>query len=858
MIKNFLFSIFYIFCLNGVLAQDQIYKRIQIEYTLQNLQLISKSGLEADFIKDDRFVILEIPDYELEKLSAAGIRYEILIDDVANFYAERNRGKNPKEITEQFRAMKNYEVPEGFSLGSMGGFCTYDELMAHLDNMAASYPDLITIKQTIGSQLTIEGRPIYWIKISDNPGVNEEEPEILYTGLTHAREPGSMQVLLFYMYYLLENYATNPEIKSLVDNTEMYFVPCVNPDGYIRNQTTNPNGGGQWRKNLRNNGDGSFGVDLNRNFGFMWGYDDIGSSPTPSNLIYRGAAPFSEVETQLIRDFCNEHNFKIALNYHTYGNYLLHSWGYTASSLTTDHTYFTAIGQELADENNYRVGTPGTMLYRVNGESSDWMYGEQTSKPRIFSFTPEVGTEVDGFWPPMERIIPQCFEVLHQNITAAKLAGSYFLLHDLTTFNISNSQGFLSFKTERRGLANTPLTISIQGIGDHFTNIGGAKNYNNIQQLQKITDSISFTLKPGIMAGEQIKYIIKAVSGSFLRTDTIIKTFGNSELQLYDDCSTMNNWESAKWHFSNTAYVSPQYSMTDSPGSSYLNNENSLITLKTEINLKWAVSAWLSFNAMWTLDGASDYVICEISADSGQNWNILSGKYTSIPKVNTLPAVPMFMGKQTDWVKETMDLTDFCGNQIIIRFTIITDAGTRKDGFYFDNLKIEKIDGNIQHQDFNYSSGWNSLSSYLIPENTSFNMIFANNQNEVFLIQDAEGNFYQPGNPTNTLSQWESQTGYMIKLTENTIFSINGAPVSFAHLDLTAGWNQIPVLSHSPVLISEIIVSPSNSIEIIKEIAGLRLWWPERNIISLDSLIPGKSYLIKLKNDATIEFPINQ
>lgn len=858
MVKNFVFSIVFIFCLNGVFAQDQLFKRIQIDYNLQNLQSISKLGIEADFIKDERFVILEIPDYELENLSAAGIHYEILIDDVANFYVERNRGKNPQEVTAQFKAIKQYEVPEGFSLGSMGGFCTYNELLEHLDNMAASYPDLITVRQSIGSQLTVEGRPIYWIKISDNPGVNEEEPEILYTGLTHAREPGSMQVLLFYMYYLLENYATNPEVKSLVDNTEMYFVPCANPDGYIRNQTTNPNGGGQWRKNQRNNGDGSFGVDLNRNFGFMWGFDDIGSSPTPSNLTYRGTAPFSEPETQIIRDFCNEHEFKIVLNYHTYGNYLLHSWGYTASSFTTDHTYFTALGQELSYENNYRVGTPGTMLYRVNGESSDWMYGEQTSKPKIFSFTPELGTDFDGFWPPMERIIPQCFEVLHQNITAAKLSGSYFTLHDLIAFNIGSSQGFLSFKTERLGLANMPLTVNIQGIGDHFTNIGEAKNYNNIQQLQKITDSIPFTLRPGIMPGEQIKYVITATSGSFLKSDTIVKTFGSSELLLYDDCSTMNNWESAKWNFSNTGYSSPLYSITDSPGSSYFNNENSSITLKAEINLKWAVSAWLTFNTLWTLDGAADYVMCEISADSGQNWNILSGNYTTIPKVNTLPEMPMFIGKQTEWVKESMDLTGFCGNQIIIRFTIITDAATRKDGFYFDDLKIEKIDGNIQSQEFIYGSGWNSLSSYLIPENTSFNAIFANNQNEVVLIQDADGKFFQPGNPANTLSQWDSQTGYMIKIAENTTFSINGTPVTFAQLNLTAGWNQIPVLSHLPVLISEIIISPSGSIEVIKEIAGLRLWWPERNISSLDTMIPGKSYLIKLKNDATIEFPINQ
>ncbi len=94
---------------------------------------------------------------------------------------------------------------------------------------------------------------------------------MLYTALTHAREPASVQQLLYFMYYILENYGVDDEITDIVDNTELYFVPCVNPDGYVYNQMESPQGGGMWRKNRRNNGDGSFGVDLNRNFGYKWG-----------------------------------------------------------------------------------------------------------------------------------------------------------------------------------------------------------------------------------------------------------------------------------------------------------------------------------------------------------------------------------------------------------------------------------------------------------------------------------------------------------------------------------------------------------------------------------------------------------
>ena len=83
-------------------------------------------------------------------------------------------------------------------------------------------------------------------KISDNPNQDENEPEILYDAVHHAREPNSLSQLIFYMYYLLENYGLNDEVTYLVNETEMYFVPCINPDGYIYNQINDPNGGGMW------------------------------------------------------------------------------------------------------------------------------------------------------------------------------------------------------------------------------------------------------------------------------------------------------------------------------------------------------------------------------------------------------------------------------------------------------------------------------------------------------------------------------------------------------------------------------------------------------------------------------------
>ena len=191
-------------------------------------------------------------------------------------------------------------VDDGKKLKVKSKTYTFDEVLIELDSMRLLYPSLISAKQSIGT--SIEGKDIWIVRISDNPDVDEQEPEVLYTALHHAREPQSMMTLMYFMYYLLENYGTDPEATFLVENRELYFVPVLNVDGYLYNQQTNPNGGGFWRKNRHNNGDGSFGVDLNRNYGYQWGYDNTGSSPNPSNNTYRGTAPFSEPETQAIRD----------------------------------------------------------------------------------------------------------------------------------------------------------------------------------------------------------------------------------------------------------------------------------------------------------------------------------------------------------------------------------------------------------------------------------------------------------------------------------------------------------------------------------------------------------------------------
>ena len=222
---------------------------------------------------------------------------------------------------------------------------TLAEAYAELDTLKKLFPSLITTKQSLGT--SIENRPVYMVKISDNPIIDEEEPEVLYTALHHAREPESMMQMFYFMYYLLENYNSDPSVQFLVNNRAMYFIPVVNPDGYEYNRSTNPNGGGMWRKNRRNNGR-AFGVDLNRNYGpnNYWNAPNGGSSTSPSSDTYRGTAPFSEPETQIIKNFLASRKIKNALNYHTYSNLLIYPYG-ALSFETPDSLAFREFANDM-------------------------------------------------------------------------------------------------------------------------------------------------------------------------------------------------------------------------------------------------------------------------------------------------------------------------------------------------------------------------------------------------------------------------------------------------------------------------------------------------------------------------------
>ena len=292
----------------------------------------------------DSWVTILATERERALIRLVGFRYEVVVDDV------------------------EAHIQGFWTRGEMADYHTFDEVVAGMEQMAQSP---VATLVDIGD--SIEGRDILALKISDNPEIDEGEPRSIWFGCQHAREWIAVEVPFLYASYLITEYGTNPTVTNLVDAGEIWIVPVVNPDGYVYTWDHSR----YWRKNRRDNGDGSHGVDPNRNWDYEW--VGSGSSTNPRSETYRGTEPFSEPETQALRDLILEGGFNMMMDWHSYGELILYPWGFTRDH-PPGHARFEAIGETIADRiyavhgRSYRP-QPIIDLYVVNGSSVDWMFG---------------------------------------------------------------------------------------------------------------------------------------------------------------------------------------------------------------------------------------------------------------------------------------------------------------------------------------------------------------------------------------------------------------------------------------------------------------------------------------------------
>ncbi|GAA3150962.1 M14 family zinc carboxypeptidase [Nonomuraea roseoviolacea] len=313
-------------------------------------------------------------------------------------------------VTEQPRPASRSDARAFDFPPSDSGYHTYAEMTADVNALVAAHP---AIASTFTYGTSYEGRQLIGVKISDNVGTDEAEPEVLFTAHQHAREHLTVEMALYIMHLLADNYGSDSRITNLVNTREIWIMPDLNPDGGEYDIATGSYR--SWRKNRQpNSGSSAVGTDINRNWGYNWGCCG-GSSGSTSSETYRGSAAESAPEVKATADWVRSRvvggvqQIKAHIDWHTYSELVLWPYGFTyddtAPGLTQDDRDAHAVlGQNMAATNGY---TPeqSSDLYITDGTIDDWMWGVY----KIFSWTFEMyptGSN-PGFYPPDEQIVPQ-------------------------------------------------------------------------------------------------------------------------------------------------------------------------------------------------------------------------------------------------------------------------------------------------------------------------------------------------------------------------------------------------------------------------------------------------------------------
>ncbi|KAJ3219240.1 hypothetical protein HK099_004758 [Clydaea vesicula] len=347
------------------------------------IDIFVKSRSEEENVK----LALNILDYYLTPGESSSACYT-LIENVEELLVQSKMEMQIFESLADTNFFKNYQ--------------NYDNIVHKLESWSKEYPYKAHLIKSIGK--SYEGRDIPVLQLTNkNFTQNIKKKSIFFISGQHAREwIGPATVL-----YLIQKFLTEKDNKNnFLNYYDIFFIPTMNPDGYIYTATK----ARLWRKNRRKNeNSNSFGVDLNRNWDDHWG--KVGSSTNPSSDTYQGTKPFSESETLAVSNFIlSVENRYAAIDFHL----ILRNWGWSSKD-SKNEKILNILGEGMKNSIKRKSGQGYTSqksadLYPAGGSSDDW-FG---SKAGMIGFTMELrdkGWFGYGFLLPKEQIIPTGEEV---------------------------------------------------------------------------------------------------------------------------------------------------------------------------------------------------------------------------------------------------------------------------------------------------------------------------------------------------------------------------------------------------------------------------------------------------------------
>ena len=643
-------------------------------------------------------IILVSNDDQIERLEALGFEVEIQIPDMEEHYASQRAGGD-----------RNF-----------GDFYTYSEMAAYLDQFSAAYPEILSEKFSIGT--TWEGNTIWAVKLSDNVGVDEpDEPDVLMDALHHAREPMGVNILIETIRHLCENYGTDPEVTFLVDNRETYFVPVVNPDGYLYNESTYPNGGGMWRKNRRDNeGSSCYGVDPNRNYPYMW--DHGGISYDPCNDVYLGPEPGSELEVQTMMNFIIDHEFITHDTYHAVAGVILIPWSWTGTDCP-DRDLYIEYCTALDGGAGYPIGECGEMLgYSCSGTTFDWTYGDTTTKPRVWSICTEVNGS--GFWPNDSEIPGLVAENIPKNIYLMKAAGIYLTLLDLTMSG-GNGDGkpdpgetldvVLSVRNDAIVTDATNAAVVLRSDDPYVQMITAEATMGNIAARETGDNTgqpVSFFVDPACPAGHNLTLSVLVTADGYEMEFVREYTVGDMPVILADDMeSGQGDWThevvtggfADEWHMStqrnHTGGGDTSWKFGSTGAGDYADlADGALTTPVMQLGSVTRISFWHWMDAedsSYYTGRAYDGGLIEMTVGGAPWVQIIPDEgYTHTIREGSQPGpfaedTPVYSGTFS-WTEGTISLEGVTG-EARFRFRFGSDGNSGGEGWYVDDLMISGL-----------------------------------------------------------------------------------------------------------------------------------------------------------------------
>ncbi|GAB1371605.1 hypothetical protein MASR1M45_16670 [Candidatus Kapaibacterium sp.] len=691
----------------------------------------------------DNYIEIISTKEEIELLTKEEIPFKIINDDLEKYFSKRLNSDNSFDVLQSSKYFKP---------GTMNGYFRLNEIYQNFDSMKSLYPEFIMI-DTIGYSL--ENLPIIVYTIGK---LHSDAPESLIMSYSHAREAGTPFSIIYFLWDLFERYETGDDVATtILKDRKTYILPVQNPDGVMFNDTSNPNGGGMWRKNRRGDGNGVYGVDLNRNFGPMesWDAPNGASSLNKNSSTYRGEFPFSEPENIALKNFVESKNINISVNLHSYGNIATHPIGYKEIN-PSDSVWYRAFLEDNFKNSLYTYDNISQILYPVRGLLDDFLYtGNDKFKP-IKSILVEIGSGFYSFWPPYDVMI----EYAYKNRKLLENA----ILSSAKNITVSNKD---AIKKDGKFF----LKFEIQNIGSN--SIQNAKvNIKNDSENLLLVDNL-FVID-NINVGEKKELLFEYIpvgikNGSFELFSVLIDIGYNKEfkenikLYEYEQIALLDDLNISNWRLDNSwsiFNINNQKCLVTNIDSLYDNQLNSNASYKLSGLSGTINSSTLVFEHSYKIETEYDIGSVWISDSDGNLTNPTIGDYltpcSNIPLSAQIGEFYGFSGHIPDYKSQ---MIHFPSNSAIneIAFNFRSDKATQRSGWKIRNLNLRlykdidtkvndlKLPANftatIKNDELIINSSLNFLNAEILVFNYLGEKIYYSQSN----ITVGENNFELPG-----------------------------------------------------------------------------------------------------------------